>query len=171
MTYGLLRHITLALSHAFPRVRYLCWLRSSTRLLPLLLSALCCYIQLVVTWPTTHTWTPLVYAPFVTTCLLNSSPPYSPCVIHSSTSLPALTLFLFGNSKVPPPFFYTLFSLLVLFVPHFDPPFPRPLVLLCLVLLFHSLFLPSVLSYLTVIVSRNKLVYLALNITVLLLLM
>jgi hypothetical protein len=31
--------------------------------------------------------------------------------------------------------------LLVLFVPHFDPPFPRPLVLLCLVLLFHSLFL------------------------------
>jgi hypothetical protein len=128
-------------SCTFPRVRYLCWLRSSTRLLLLLLSALCCYILSVVTWPTTHTWTPLVYAPFVPTCLLNSSPPYSPCVIHSSTSLPALSLFLFGNSKVPPPFFLHPFQFACAVRSSFDPPFPRPLVLLCLVLLFHSLFL------------------------------
>jgi len=128
-------------SCTFPRVRYLCWLRSSTRLLPLLLSALCCYILLVVTWPTTHTWTPLVYAPFVTPAFSTHLPPI-PLVLSILLLLFRHSLFSFsGTRKFPPPFFYTLFSLLVLFVPHFDPPFPRPLVLLCLVLLFHSLFL------------------------------
>ena len=91
-------------SCTFPRVRYLCWLRSSTRLLLLLLSALCCYILLVVTWPTTHTWTPLVYAPFVTPAFSTHHPPI-PLVLSILLLLFRHSLFSFsGTRKFPPPF-------------------------------------------------------------------